>query len=136
MFWHAASGSHSFVCLFFTDERGNVPPSPFLELQFGTKSQKEKSKAKIELPADLFLDVDPYLDLDYAAAMGAPPGGADSLVPVHVSDCPQSSPTLIQSLASSFDIESTVPHRNGYCFASPSLSHSVSFYPSFRFPFQ
>ncbi len=107
--------------------------SSYLEGQYSAKSQKEKFKTKAELyeAAELFPDVDPYLDLDYAAAMGGATTqvGADSLVPVHNSSSTADNPgqpSLIhaQSHVTSY---SELPQNNGYNHAASSLSHSVSF---------
>jgi hypothetical protein len=107
--------------------------SSYLERQYSAKSQKEKFKTKAELyeAAELFPDVDPYLDLDYAAAMGdaTTQVGADSLVPVHNSSSTADNPgqpSLIhaQSHVTSY---SELPQNNGYNHGASSLSHSVSF---------
>ncbi|CAK9209160.1 unnamed protein product [Sphagnum jensenii] len=97
-----------------------------------TLAAKEKFKTKAELyeAADLFPDVDPYLDLDYAAAMGGSTTqvGADSLVPVHNSSSTADNPgqpSLIhaQSHVTSY---SELPQDNGYNHGASSLSHSIS----------
>jgi len=74
-----------------------------------------QKKQKIEIPADIFSDVDPFLDLDDAAVTGIQP---DSLVPVLIPEC--SEDTLEPSFASEFD-------KSGFSYGTnPALSHSVS----------
>ncbi|CAM6057392.1 unnamed protein product [Sphagnum tenellum] len=93
-------------------------------------NEKFKTKAELYEAADLFPDVDPYLDLDYAAAMGGSTTqvGADSLVPVHDSSSTADNPgqpSLIhaQSHVTSY---SELPQDNGYNHGASSLSHSIS----------
>lgn len=103
--------------------------SSYLERQYSAKSQKEKFKTKAELyeAADLFPDVDPYLDLDYAAAMGGSTTQvrADSLVPVHNPDGPRQ-PSLIHLQSQVASFISDLSEKNGYNHCTSSLSYSVS----------
>ncbi|CAK9213703.1 unnamed protein product [Sphagnum troendelagicum] len=84
-------------------------------------------RPELQEEEDLFSDVDPYLDLDYAAAMGGSTTQvrADSLVPVHNPDGPRQ-PSLIhlQSQAASFI--SDLSEKNGYKHCTSSLSYSIS----------
>jgi hypothetical protein len=90
--------------------------------------EKEKLKTKAELleAAEFFPEVDPYLDLDYAAAMNAIQVGTDCLVPVqnHVGGPNEPSTVHAQSQLTSSDSE--LPHKDGYNHCTSSLSYTVS----------
>jgi hypothetical protein len=106
-----------------TDDGGNVStPSSFIESHYAPKSQKEVFKSKMDSPSDVFADVDPFLELDYVAAVA---GAEDSLVPVHISDSHESS-VMTQSMTTSFETDLTVPQENGYSDGTSALTYSVS----------
>lgn len=116
--------SYSFsLYLLMTDDGGNVStPSSFIESHYAPKSQKEVFKSKMDSPSDVFADVDPFLELDYVAAVA---GAEDSLVPVHISDSHESS-AMTQSMTTSFETDLTVPQENGYSDGTSALTYSVS----------
>lgn len=106
-----------------TDDGGNIStPSSFMESHYAPKSQKEVFKSKMDSPSDVFADVDPFLELDYVAAVA---GAEDSLVPVHISDGRESS-AMTQSMTTSFETDLTVPQENGYSDGTSALTYSVS----------
>jgi hypothetical protein len=111
------------------DDELGLLPSPYIECHYSPKLHKDKLKTEAELQEeeDLFSDVDPYLDLDYAAAMGGATTQvrADSLVPVNNPDSPhQPSIIHLQSQVASFISDSS--EKNGYNHCTSSLSYSVS----------
>jgi hypothetical protein len=111
------------------DDELGLLPSPYIECHYSPKLHKDKLKTEAELQEeeDLFSDVDPYLDLDYAAAMGGATTQvrADSLVPVHNPDSPhQPSIIHLQSQVASFISDSS--EKNGYNHCTSSLSYSIS----------
>lgn len=100
----------------------------------GGRSSGPKGGAfiKPEVDADLYSEIDPYLDLEYAKAVGAHPHLmclADSLVPVHASPngaTSSGSPSIPQG---SFDSQpQQVPCSKGKfgSYGGSTLSHSMS----------
>lgn len=83
---------------------------------------------KVEMTSgDLFPELDPYLDLDYAAAIGAEPAPHtnECLVPVHHSESPSTQTTsssLSPGPGGSFDGDGAC--KSGYSYGTPSVSLS------------
>jgi hypothetical protein len=117
------------VFAYDADDESGLLPSPYIECDYSPKLHKDKLKTEAELQEeeDLFSDVDPYLDLDYAAAMGGSTTQvrADSLVPVHNPDGPRQ-PSLIHLQSQVASFISDLSEKNGYNHCTSSLSYSVS----------
>jgi hypothetical protein len=90
--------------------------------------EKEKLKTKAELleGAEFFPEVDPYLDLDYAAAMSAIQVGTDCLVPVHNHVDGPNEPSTVHAQSQLTSSDSELPHKDGYNHCTSSLSYTVS----------
>jgi hypothetical protein len=117
------------VFAYDADDELGLLPSPYIECDYSPKLLKDKLKTEAELQEeeDLFSDVDPYLDLDYAAAMGGSTTQvrADSLVPVHNPDGPRQ-PSLIHLQSQVASFISDLSEKNGYNHCTSSLSYSIS----------
>ncbi|KAL2609603.1 hypothetical protein R1flu_028176 [Riccia fluitans] len=109
---------------FLVPDGGFSPNSPLNHKNEVGMNMKHSKSSKVEINAgDLFSDVDPYLDLDYATVVGANPNmGADSLVPVHNDHPTHSSPSMSTG-SGSFETEAVC--KPGYGYES-SLTHSMS----------
>lgn len=92
--------------------------SPFHDRPFSPKPKKQK----VELPADIFSDVDPFLDLDDATVTGIQP---DSLVPVHMPECSEDTDSLAHSMDPSFT-KFPLSAKSGYSYGTSTLTQSVS----------
>jgi hypothetical protein len=97
-----------------------APLSPSRERPFSPKNQK---KQKIELPTDIFSDMDPFLDLDDATITGIQP---DSLVPVHIPEGSEDTASLSPSMEPSFATDFPLSEKSGYSYGTSTLTHSVS----------
>ncbi|KAG6544697.1 hypothetical protein Mapa_013887 [Marchantia paleacea] len=107
---------------FLVPNGGFSPNSTLTHKSDGMSMKHHKSKVEAN-SGDLFSDVDPYLDLDYATVVGANPNlGADSLVPVHSDHPTHSSPSMSTGSGS---FEGEVVCKAGFGYES-SLTHSMS----------
>ncbi|XP_024380465.1 zinc finger protein CONSTANS-LIKE 3 [Physcomitrium patens] len=96
-----------------------APDSPFRARPFSPKLKKQK----VDLAADIFSDVDPFLELDDATVTGIQP---DSLVPVHIPEGSEDSPSLAHSMEPSFTTDFHLSEKSGYSFGTSTLTHSIS----------
>jgi hypothetical protein len=119
------------VFAYDADDELGLLPSPYIECDYNPKLHKDKliTEAELQEEEDLFSDVDPYLDLDYAAAMGGATTQvrADSLVPVHNNPDGPHQPSLIHLQSQVASFISDLSEKNGYNHCTSSLSYSVSY---------
>nr|CAI64585.1 CONSTANS-like 3 [Physcomitrium patens] len=96
-----------------------APAFPFRERPFSPKLKK----LKVEQAADIYSDVDPFLVLDGGNGTGFQP---DSLVPVHIPEGPDDSPSLANSTAPSSAINFRASQKSGCSYGTSTLTHSMS----------
>lgn len=95
-----------------------APAFPFRERPFSPKLKK----LKVEQAADIYSDVDPFLVLDGGNGTGFQP---DSMVPVHIPEGPDDSPSLANSTAPSSAINFRASQKSGCSYGTSTLTHSV-----------
>lgn len=101
----------------------NLPPF-FNENKCSVKVSEEKVKTTETHNLESFVEVDPYLDLEYASVIGVSQAVADSIVPVHTPNVASRVPSLPPSGSNSLQLD--LSSKGGYDFAPASLSRSMS----------